>query len=128
MARGPDHDPDLLKASIEAAISELACDARVPPSVLTCIPVENPTGCGFTDGTEAEPYMHITRIYPVQGELQAVREILGVSATAGDAETEGRVDTGFGSYFHLGAPLVPTPLAPTDEVETDDWDPNVRYI
>lgn len=82
----------------------------------------------FTEGTEAEPYMHITRIYPVQGELQAVRAILGVSAAAGDAETEGRVDTGFGSYFHLGTPLLPSALSSTEEVETEDWDPNVRYI
>ena len=36
----------------------------------------------FTDGIEPEPYMHVTRIYPVKGELQSVTEILrGEGAT-----------------------------------------------
>lgn len=55
----------------------------------------------FVEGVTKEPYMHITRIYPISGELTPVRAILHP-----DVPPEGRGrsavrETGFGSHYHL---------------------------
>ena len=84
----------------------------------------------FTDGIEPDPFMHVTRIYPVSGELQAVAEILrGEPATPSyGGRTNG--ETGFGSYFHLRYPA-PNPLLPPPDTRMeieDEGQEHVRYV
>jgi hypothetical protein len=84
----------------------------------------------FTDGIEPEPYMHVTRIYPVKGELQSVTEILrGERATLPEGFTT-MAETGFGSYFHMRDPGSNPVLLPADDGtdSEDNGEEHVRYI
>jgi hypothetical protein len=84
----------------------------------------------FTDGIEPEPYMHVTRLYPVNGELRTVRDILrGDGAALPNAPTA-MMETGFGSYFHLRGIGSNPVLPPADDgTETeDDGQQHVRYV
>ena len=84
----------------------------------------------FTDGIDPEPYMHVTRIYPVNGELQSVTQILrgpGETLTYG---TTAMSETGFGSFFHLrdtGASLLMPAVEDITEFDDDEQE-HVRYI
>ncbi len=84
----------------------------------------------FTDGIEPEPYMHVTRLYPVNGELRTVRDILrGDGAALPNAPTA-MMETGFGSYFHL-RDIASNPVVPPadDGTETEDnGQQHVRFV
>ena len=84
----------------------------------------------FTDGIEPEPYMHVSRIYPVHGELQSVRKILrGDDASLPYTHTTA-AETGFGSFFHLryasSNPILPPPDEDTES--EDDGQQHIRYV
>ena len=84
----------------------------------------------FTDGIDPDPYMHVTRIYPVNGELRTITDILrGEGATLPHAATT-TAETGFGSYFHLRdhSPNPVLPPADDDAEFEDDGQQHVRYI
>ncbi|CAI7998220.1 hypothetical protein GBAR_LOCUS2371 [Geodia barretti] len=84
----------------------------------------------FTDGIEPEPYMHVTRIYPVNGELQTVTAILRGGGVTLPHAAAMRSETGFGSYFHLRDPAY-NPLLPPggDNTEIEDnGQQHVRYV
>ena len=84
----------------------------------------------FTDGIEPEPYMHVTRLYPVNGELQTVTEILRGEGVPSPYAATTMAETGFGSYFHMrdraSNPVLP-PADDSTEFE-DDGQEHVRYI
>lgn len=81
----------------------------------------------FLEGTTREPYMHITRVYPVQGEVAPVIDILHPNNTP-DQRT-GRIahETGFGSYYHLEAFDGNGGFIPLDSPD-EEWTQHVRYI
>ena len=84
----------------------------------------------FTDGIEPEPYMHVTRLYPVNGELRTVRDILRGDGAALPNVPTAMMETGFGSYFHLrdiGSNPVLPPADDGTEIE-DDGQQHVRYV
>ena len=84
----------------------------------------------FTDGIEPDPYMHVTRIYPVNGELQSVTEILRGRGAALPYGAATMTETGFGSYFHM-RDLVRNPVLPPPDYSTeiaDDEQQHVRYV
>ncbi len=81
----------------------------------------------FTEGLSKEPYMHISRIYPVQGELARVMDILHPGQTQQNRPTPIAFETGFGSFYHLDVLGGDHPLSP-DEPEGEEWQRYVRYI
>lgn len=84
----------------------------------------------FTDGIEPEPYMHVSRIYPVHGELQSVRKILRGDDGSMPYTHATMAETGFGSFFHLRYastnPILPPPDEDTES--EDDGQQHVRYV
>lgn len=90
----------------------------------------------LTEGLTKEPYMHITRIYPIQGELATVMNILHPGLPADEWPPSATGETGFGSYYHyragqraMSAAASPAPLygAPPS-ADDPDWRRQVRYI
>ena len=84
----------------------------------------------FTDGIEPDPYMHVTRIYPINGELPSVTEILRGEGTMLPYGAATMVETGFGSYFHM-RDLASSPVLPSADDGTeieDDGQQHVRYV
>ena len=84
----------------------------------------------FTDRMETDPYMHVTRLYPVKGGLPAVTEILRGEGAALPYNADSMAETGFGSYFHLRDLTSPPVLPPADDgaEPEDDGQQHVRYI
>ena len=81
----------------------------------------------FHEGSSGDPFMHVTRVYPVQGELAPVMEILHPGRSLEDQAGSFAHETGFGTYYHLEAALDDVPvLAPEDPDE--EWKQHVRYI
>ena len=66
----------------------------------------------FTEGLKKDPYMHVTRIYPVQGDLEPVLDILHPDREPDEGRRRVVGETGFGSYYHLDRPNLPAPLTP----------------
>ena len=84
----------------------------------------------FAEGIEPDPYMHVTRLYPVRGELQSVMEILRGEGTALPYSATAMAETGFGSYFHMRDIASNAILPPADE-DTEfegEGQQHVRYI
>ena len=84
----------------------------------------------FSDGIEPEPYMHVTRIYPVNGQLQTVTEILQGDAATPPHSAATTIETGFGSYFHM-RDRTPNPVLPPADVSTESGNgeqQHVRYV
>ena len=81
----------------------------------------------FAEGMSREPYMHITRIYPVQGELAPVMNILHPSMGAESRPDTTAHETGFGSYYHVAALSEADGEIPSNTSD-DDWHQHVRYI
>jgi hypothetical protein len=71
----------------------------------------------FTEGLKKDPYMHITRIYPVQGDLEPVLDILHPDREPDEGRRRVVAETGFGSYYHLDQPNPPAPLTPGEHPE-----------
>ena len=84
----------------------------------------------FTDRMETDPYMHVTRLYPVKGGLPAVTEILRGEGATLPYGADSMAETGFGSYFHLRDLTSPPVLPPADDgtEPEDDGQQHVRYI
>ena len=84
----------------------------------------------FTEGIQKEPYLHVTRIYPMRGELAAVSDILRPGALPGERPSAA-AETGFGSYYHLrgygAAPQLAAPGSAVDDFDAD-WRRNLRYF
>ena len=80
----------------------------------------------FHEGSSGEPFMHVTRVYPVQGELAPVMEILHPGRSPEQAGSFAH-ETGFGTYYHLEAGADGVPPLPFEEPD-DDWQQHVRYI
>ncbi len=55
----------------------------------------------FNGGIKQEPYMHLTRLYPIQGELGPVMDVMHPNRPAGERRPGGTFETGFGSYYHM---------------------------
>ena len=81
----------------------------------------------FPEGITSEPYMHITRVYPVQGELAPVIDILHPDHTPEQRTGRMAHETGFGTYYHLDAFNGTDRIGPPDNPD-DDWEQQVRYI
>ena len=81
----------------------------------------------FSEDLSNEPYMHITRLYPVQGELALVMDILHPGQSPDTRGTSVAYETGFGSYYHLDAMSTGRTNMPVDSDE-DDWQQYVRFI
>lgn len=90
------------------------------------------TTARFTEGLTQDPYLHVTRIYPIRGELPPVADILRSDISPEERARTATVETGFGSYYHLpGAALALRPAAVNDgnaDGEEDDWRQHVRYF
>jgi hypothetical protein len=71
----------------------------------------------FTEGLKKDPYMHVTRIYPVQGDLEPVLDILHPDREPDEGRRRVVAETGFGSYYHLDQPNPPAPLTPGEHPE-----------
>ena len=89
------------------------------------------TTARFTERLTREPYMHVTRIFPVQGELSAVSNIMRPDVALDDRRRAAAIETGFGSYYHLNG-FAYTPQYSTmdedDDEPNDDWRQHVRYF
>ena len=81
----------------------------------------------FSEGLTKEPYLHVSRLYPIRGELPPVMDILHPGRASDDRAASSAHETGFGSYYHLDASSVMRSL-PAAEPPSDDWHQNVRYI
>ncbi len=81
----------------------------------------------FVEGMSSEPYMHITRVYPVQGEVAPVIEILHPDNSPDRRSARLAHETGFGTYYHLEAFSAEEPFIPPDGPE-EEWTQHVRYI
>ena len=81
----------------------------------------------FLEGSTSEPYMHITRVYPVQGELAPVIEILHPDNSPENRSGRWAHETGFGTYYHLEAFNGDAPIPPPDDPD-EEWTQHVRYI
>ena len=84
----------------------------------------------FTEGMQKEPYLHVTRIYPVLGELPAVSDIMRPGAAGGIGQV-GAMETGFGSYYHLRGYSAAGQLAEPGRGAGDpdeDWRQHLRYF
>ena len=91
----------------------------------------------FAEGLKKEPYVHVTRLYPIQGELGPVMNILHPDRLPGDRRQATSFETGFGSYYHVSGgekapPLVAvgpaaSPSAPSADSD-DDPPPTILYI
>ena len=57
----------------------------------------------FMEGLSEEPYIHITRVYPVQGELAPVMDILHPGHSSEKRPASATHETGFGTYYHMDA-------------------------
>ena len=55
----------------------------------------------FTEGLKKEPYVHVSRLYPIQGELAPVMDILHPHRPPNERRQSVGYETGFGSYYHL---------------------------
>ncbi len=81
----------------------------------------------FLEGISSEPYMHITRVYPVQGELAPVIEILHPDNSPERRSARVAHETGFGTYYHLEAFESEGRIIPDNDAE-EEWTQHVRYI
>ena len=81
----------------------------------------------FSEGLSKDPYLHISRLYPILGELTPVMDILHPERAADDRLASSAHETGFGSYYHLDASSTMRSLA-SPESPSNDWEQNVRYI
>ena len=87
----------------------------------------------FVEGLSEEPYMHITRVYPVQGELAPVMDILHPGYSSENRAVAAAHETGFGTYYHMDAIGSDDEIARSegpygsDESE-EEWRQYVRYI
>ena len=81
----------------------------------------------FVEGMSEEPYMHITRVYPVQGELTPVMDILHPGHSRERRSTGAVHETGFGTYYHLGA-FGDAGVTDPPEGPDEEWRQYVRYI
>lgn len=81
----------------------------------------------FVEGISSEPYMHITRVYPVQGELAPIIEILHPDHAPEQRSARLAHETGFGTYYHLEAFDSEARIISRDEPE-EEWTQHVRYI
>ncbi len=81
----------------------------------------------FSEGLSKDPYLHVSRLYPVLGQLAPVMDILHPGINHDDTSTASVRDTGFGSYHHMDAPSAARSL-PSPNPPNDDWEQNVRYI
>ena len=81
----------------------------------------------FLEGAASEPYMHITRVYPVQGELAPVIEILHPDRSPDARSGRWAHETGFGTYYHLEAFNGEGQIPPPDDTD-EEWTQHVRYI
>lgn len=81
----------------------------------------------FSEGLTKEPYMHITRFYPVHGEVKSVMDILHPGNDRAERYAPGSHETGFGSYYHPDA-LSTERTEPSEELPDGDWRRFVRYI
>jgi hypothetical protein len=88
------------------------------------------TTARFTERLTTEPYMHVTRIYPIQGGLSPVTDILRPEISPEERQRYPAVETGFGSYYHLHGTILPPQLSPgaDDSESDDDWRQRVRYF
>ena len=88
------------------------------------------TTARFTERLTTEPYMHVTRLYPIQGELSAVSDILRPEVPPEERQRQAMLETGFGSYYHLhGFALTPQLPPGADEWDSDDdWKQHIRYF
>ncbi len=81
----------------------------------------------FVEGLSEDPYMHITRVYPVQGELAPVMDILHPGYSPEKRSVPVRHETGFGTYYHMDA--VGGGNAPDERDDSgEEWRQYVRYI
>ena len=81
----------------------------------------------FLEGTASEPYMHITRVYPVQGEVSPVIDILHPQNSSDQRTGRMAHETGFGTHYHLNAFHDGGEFVPLDDPD-DEWTQHVRYI
>ena len=81
----------------------------------------------FVEGLSEEPYMHITRVYPVHGELAPVMDILHPGRLSEKRDATAAHETGFGTYYHMDAIDGVSIVAQPEEAE-EDWRQYVRYI
>ena len=81
----------------------------------------------FVEGSTNEPYMHITRVYPVQGELAPVIDILHPNSAPERRSARVAHETGFGSYYHPEAFHMDGLFPPQDSPD-EEWTQHVRYI
>lgn len=81
----------------------------------------------FSEGVSKDPYLNVSRLYPIIGELGPVMEILHPDWEPDDGLESSGYETGFGSYYHLGDPSVIQSLASADQANNDGMQ-NVRYI
>ena len=88
------------------------------------------TAARFTEGLKKEPYIHATRVYPIQGGLGAVADILHPGHSREERTLLEAYETGFGSYYHLEAPGADRAPALPDGAgrDLDGREQNVRYI
>ncbi len=84
----------------------------------------------FTEGLQKEPYLHVTRIYPIYGALSSVSDILRPDLRPDERRRPETGETGFGSYYHLRGIQAAPQLSPDrgDDDPADDWQQNVRYF
>ena len=82
----------------------------------------------FQEGLTREPFLHITRVYPVQGELAPVIDILHPDNPPENRGASVMHETGFGTYYHLEAGSDDGPSVPPEVPDDDDWKQHVRYI
>ena len=85
----------------------------------------------FSESLTKEPYLHITRLYPIRGALTPVINILHPDRHPEESPGTMAHETGFGSYYHLdafsGTNSGIRPLAAAEPAD-DEWEQNVRYI
>ena len=66
----------------------------------------------FTEGLRKATYVHVTRMYPIRGELGPVMDIMHPDRQPNERRQSAAHETGFGSYYHLEGADYATPLAP----------------
>lgn len=81
----------------------------------------------FSEGLTKDPYLHVSRLYPIRGELTPVMDILHPDREPDERGASLAHETGFGSYYHLDSTSVMRSLASPDS-PNEDWGQNVRYI
>lgn len=81
----------------------------------------------FSEGLTRDPYMHVSRLYPILGELAPVMDILHPGRDNEERAQALPHETGFGSYYHMEAFSAMRSLASTDP-PIEDLERNVRYI